>query len=54
MDMSHIELGMSIVLPKINFVPTKISLPQLPNLPEPPTIEVDWDIMYGLDINFFE
>lgn len=54
MDMSHIEIGMSILLPKINFVPTKISLPQLPNLPEPPTIEVDRDIMYGLDIDFFE
>ena len=54
MDMSHIELGMNIILPKINFIPTKISLPQLPNLPEPPTIEVDRDIMYGLDINFFE
>jgi len=54
MDMSHIELGMNITLPKINFVPIKIPLPQLPDLPEPPTIEVDWDIMYGLNINFFE
>ncbi len=54
MDMSHIELGMNIVLPKINFVPTKIPLPQIPNLPEPPTIEIDWNILYGLDSNFFK
>jgi len=53
MDMSHIELGMNIVLPKVNFVPTKIPLPQLPNLPEPPSVEVNWDILYSLDINFF-
>lgn len=51
--MSHIELGMNIVLPKVNFVPTKIPLPQLPNLPEPPSVEVNWDILYSLDINFF-
>ena len=56
MDMSHMDLGMNIILPKINFVPTKIPLPQLPDLPEPPTIEVDVDrdILYGLDINFFK
>jgi hypothetical protein len=54
MDMSHIELGMNVTLPKINFVPIKIPLPPLPDLPEPPTIEVDWDIMYGLKIDFFE
>lgn len=45
MDLSHIDLGMNIILPKINFIPIKIPLPQVPNLPEPPTVEVDWDIM---------
>lgn len=54
MDLSHIELGMNLTLPKINFVPIKIPLPQIPNLPEPPSVEVDWDILYGLDINFFK
>jgi hypothetical protein len=52
MDMSHMELGMNITLPKINFVPIKIPLPQLPNLPEPPNVEVNRDILWGLDINF--
>jgi len=54
MDMSHIDLGMNIILPKINFVPIKIPLPQLPNLPEPPSVEVNRDILYGLNLNFFE
>jgi len=52
MDISHIELGMNIVLPKINFVPIKIPLPQLPDLPEPPTIDVDWNM--NLNINLFK
>ncbi|MCX6825442.1 MAG: VCBS repeat-containing protein [candidate division SR1 bacterium] len=54
MDMSHIDLGMNIVLPKINFVPIKIPLPQLPNLPEPPSIEVNWDVLFGLNLDFFK
>lgn len=54
MDLSHMDLGMNIVLPKINFVPMKVTLPQIPNLPEPPAIEVDRDVLYGLDLNFFE
>jgi hypothetical protein len=54
MDLSHIDLGMNIILPKINFVPIKIPLPQIPNLPEPPAIELDRNILYGLDINFFK
>jgi len=49
MDISHIELGMNIVLPKINFIPTKIPLPQLPNLPEPPDMELD----LNMDLSFF-
>lgn len=52
--MSHIDLGLNIILPKMNFVPTKIALPQLPNLPEPPSIEIDRNIFYGLDIDFFK
>lgn len=49
MDLSHIDVGMNITLPKMNFVPTKISLPQLPNIPEPPTIEINRDILYKLE-----
>ena len=54
MDMSHVELGMNIVLPKINFVPKKTPLPQIPNIPEPPAIEIDRDVLANIDINFFE
>ena len=49
MDLSHVELGMNIILPKINFVPIKIPLPQLPDLPEPPEVELDFNI----DLGFF-
>ncbi|MEI6118597.1 MAG: hypothetical protein WCP92_05225 [bacterium] len=52
MDLSHMDLGMSILLPKINFVPIKIPLPQIPNLPEPPTVEVD--LSMDLNINFLK
>ena len=48
MDMSHMELGMNIILPKINFIPIKIPLPQLPNFPEPPTVEVDFSMNLDL------
>ncbi len=41
LDLSHMELGMNILLPKINFVPIKIPLPQLPDIPEPPSIAVN-------------
>ena len=54
MDLSNIELGMDILLPKINFVPVKIPLPQIPKLPEPPNIEIERDILFGLSIDFFQ
>lgn len=50
MDLSHIELWMNIVLPKIHFVPIKIPLPQLPDLPEPPNVEVDLNIDLNIAI----
>jgi hypothetical protein len=49
MDMSHIDLGMNITLPKINFVPVKIALPQIPNIPEPPSTQINRDILYQLE-----
>jgi len=45
-DVSHIDLGMNIILPKINFVPVALPLPQIPDLPEPPTLEVDRNINF--------
>jgi hypothetical protein len=53
-DISHIDLGMNIILPKINFVPITIPLPQIPDLPEPPAIEIDRNVLNGLDLNFFK
>lgn len=47
MDLSHMDLGMAITLPKINFNPIKVPLPQLPNLPEPPEIEADLNIDFN-------
>jgi len=37
-DFSHVDLGMDIKLPKINFIPVGIDLPKIPNLPNPPTL----------------
>ncbi|HBB03410.1 TPA: hypothetical protein DCZ39_00690 [Patescibacteria group bacterium] len=54
MDISHIDLGMTIILPKINFVPTQISLPKLPDLPEPPSVEINRDVFFGLDMALFK
>jgi len=49
MDLSHIDLGMAITLPKINFNPIKVPLPQLPNLPEPPDPKIEADL--NIDFN---
>jgi len=35
-DFSHVDLGISIALPRFVFVPTDFPLPQLPSLPSPP------------------
>jgi hypothetical protein len=45
LDLSHIEAGIDIVLPKFNLIPIKMPLPQLPNIPEPPNINVHIDIV---------
>lgn len=47
-DLSHINLGMDILLPKFNFVPKNIPLPRLPDLPAPPSINVDFDLNVAL------
>jgi len=51
-DLSHIDLGISFELPKFNFVPMKLTLPTLPNIPEPPNVNVSLDIDLNLFKNF--
>lgn len=43
-DLSHINLGMDILLPKFNFVPKTVPLTRLPDLPAPPTFNIDLDL----------
>ena len=40
-DLSNIDIWLDIILPEFNFQPVKINLPDIPNLPEPPSIWVD-------------
>lgn len=35
---------MDIVLPKFNFIPLNVPLPRLPDLPTPPTIDIETDL----------
>lgn len=44
--MSHFDVGMEILLPQFQFVPTSVVLPQLPDLPQAPT--VDFDIVLNI------
>ena len=37
-DLTNIDLWLDIILPEFNFQPIRIDLPDLPNLPEPPSI----------------
>ena len=41
MDLSNIALGIDVVLPKFNFVPRKVPLLSLPDLPAPTDIEAN-------------
>lgn len=52
-DLSHIDLGMAIQLPQFNFIPTKLALPQLPDLPLPPEIDVNLGLNLNLDLDLF-
>ena len=47
-DLSNINLGMEITLPKFNFVPESIELPRIPNLPTPPSIGLKLDLDFEL------
>jgi hypothetical protein len=40
-DLTNIDLGLDIILPDFNFQPVRINLPDIPNIPEPPSVAVD-------------
>ena len=43
-DLSNIDLWLDIILPSFNFKPVNVQLPQLPNLPEPPSFGANFDL----------
>lgn len=43
-DLSKISVGIDFIVPKFNFVPRKLTLPQIPDLPYPRTIDVTVNI----------
>jgi len=43
LDMSRINIGMQILLPRFRFVPTAIALPRIPDLPKPPRLSLNID-----------
>jgi hypothetical protein len=47
-DLSSIRLGMDVVLPNIHFVPKSITLPTLPELPRPPTVNINLTASAGV------
>lgn len=50
LDFSDINLWTDIKLPKLNFVPTSVPLPKLPNIPKPPTIGASLDMEQALSM----
>lgn len=44
LDMSRVHIGMQIALPSMKFVPTRIALPKIPDLPRPPRLTLDIDL----------
>jgi hypothetical protein len=44
LDFSELNLNLDILLPTFNFQPIKIDLPQIPNLPNPPTLQLNIDL----------
>ncbi len=49
-DLSNINMATDIKLPKFNFVPTSVPLPNLPNIPKPPSIDAWLDIEQSLSM----
>lgn len=44
LDLSHIDARMEILLPKFRFTPTTINLPAIPDLPQPPQVNITTDV----------
>ncbi|MDR0650311.1 MAG: hypothetical protein LBG59_02650 [Candidatus Peribacteria bacterium] len=44
LDFSELNLNLDIILPNFNFQPVKIDLPQIPNIPSPPTLQLNIDL----------
>ena len=38
LDFSKIDMSLDIILPDFNFQPVKVALPEIPNLPEAPSL----------------
>ncbi len=47
-DLSDINLGMDIVLPRFRFAPEALELPRIPNLPEPPQLGINFKVDFKL------
>jgi hypothetical protein len=43
-DLSDVQVGLDVILPRFNFVPRKLPMIRLPDLPPPDPIEIDIDI----------
>jgi len=52
-DLSHVDLWMTVQLPKFRFVPVSIALPTIPNLPSPPNIDVSTKLDLNFSLNMF-
>ncbi len=51
-DLSNINMGMDIKLPKFNFVSYPLPLPELPSLPTPPDFAPNINASLDLNLNF--
>lgn len=41
LDLTNLNLWLDLILPKFNFQPVSVDLPELPNLPTPPSVSVN-------------
>lgn len=51
-DFSHVDLGISIALPRFVFVPVDFPLPQLPSLPPPPEFNLALGLNFAIDLKY--
>jgi hypothetical protein len=48
LDFSELNVGLDLLLPVFNFQPAKVDLPNIPNLPTPPNLQIDLNIFAKL------